>query len=121
MSAFILPSMEGEFGTLGGPEKWVVEVPLQPLVWVGLAAIYCRHLLTRQRISLALVQLVIGGVPMSLHRSLPCPAIPARGQWGCRGRSGYLRKAGTLGNRYKIGHLGKGGTCLSMNTTIGEG
>lgn len=54
------PSMEGEFGTLGDPEKWVVEVPLQPLAWVGLAAIYCRHLLTRQRISLALIELVRG-------------------------------------------------------------
>lgn len=59
-SAFLPPSVEGEFGSLGGPEKCVVEVPLRPLACVGLAAIYCRHLLTRQRISLARVELVWG-------------------------------------------------------------
>lgn len=59
-SAFLAPSMEGELGTFEGPEKRVVEVPLQPLAWVGLVAIYCRHLLTRQRISLATVELVRG-------------------------------------------------------------
>lgn len=59
-SAFLPPSMEGDLGTFGGPEKRVVEVPLQPLAWVGLVAIYCRHLLTRQRISLATVELVRG-------------------------------------------------------------
>lgn len=59
-SAFLPPSMEGELGTFEGPEKRVVEVPLQPLAWVGLVAIYCRHLLTRQRISLATVELVRG-------------------------------------------------------------
>lgn len=62
-SAFLPPSMAGELGTLGGPEQWVFEVPLQLLAWVGLAAIYCRHLLTRQRISLAGEELVRGVSP----------------------------------------------------------
>lgn len=51
---------------------------------------------------------MLEGVPVSLSLSLPCPAIPARGRWGCRERSGYLCKAGTLGNKCKISHLGKG-------------
>lgn len=60
------------------------------------------------------------GIPMSPHHSLPWPVVPARVWWGSRQRSGCLRKAGTPGDKYKIGHSGKGGTCLSINTTVGE-
>lgn len=77
-------------------------VPLQPLTWVDLAAIYCRHLLTRQRISLARVGMR-GVLLLSPQCPLPCPAVPA-GAW--RG-STCKQGAAVPGDMHKTEHLRK--------------
>lgn len=82
--------------------KWVVEVPLQPLTWVDLAAIYCRHLLTRQRISLAWVGMC-GVLLLSPQCPLPCPAVPARAWRGSTCRQG----AAVPGDMHKNENLRK--------------
>ena len=99
------------FGNLGGSMHWVVEGPLQPLAWAGLAAISCRHLLTRQRISLV--------PPVSPHHSVPCPAGPARGRWGSACRPGCLHRAGIPRDRSRPARLRKRGVCFSLSTAMG--